>query len=222
MKAQVIVSTGIYYALALTAGGLAAGWLAGPWFGTPLYLAAAFCLWFFRDPDREIPSGPVAVSPADGKVMAVKPEGPATSRISIFLNVFDVHVNRAPVGGKICSVKYQKGLFLVASRERCSEENEQNVVTVETDDGVLVTFKQIAGLIARRIVFTKHSGDVVAKGERIGLMKFGSRMDVLLGPEWEVLVRRGQRVAGGSSVIARRREAAAVTPGAAEAAIHGT
>jgi phosphatidylserine decarboxylase len=218
----VIVSTGIYYALALTAAGLAAGWLAGPWFGLPLYLAAAFCLWFFRDPDRAIPPGAVAVAPADGKVMAVKPEGPETSRISIFLNVFDVHVNRTPVGGVIRSVQYQKGRFLVASRERCSAENEQNVVTVETEDGLRVTFKQIAGLIARRIVFTKKPGDVVAKGERIGLMKFGSRMDVLFGPEWEIVVRTGQRVAAGTSVIARRRELEALLSGAAEAEVHGT
>jgi phosphatidylserine decarboxylase len=218
----VIVPTGIYYALALTAAGLAAGWLAGPWFGLPWYLVAAFCLWFFRDPDREIPSGPVAVAPADGRVMAVKPEGPETSRISIFLNVFDVHVNRTPVGGVIRGVKYRKGRFLVASQERCSEENEQNVVTVETEDGLLVTFKQIAGLIARRIVFTKKPGDVVAKGERIGLMKFGSRMDVLFGPEWEIVVRTGQRVAAGTSVIARRRELEALLAGAAEAEIHGT
>jgi phosphatidylserine decarboxylase len=169
-----------------------------------------------------IPSGEVAVAPADGKVMAVKPEGSETSRISIFLNVFDVHVNRTPVGGVIRSVKYQKGRFLVASQERCSAENEQNVVTVETEDGLRVTFKQIAGLIARRIVFTKQPGDVVAKGERIGLMKFGSRMDVLFGPEWEIVVRTGQRVAAGTSVIARRRELEALLAGAAEAEVHGT
>lgn len=217
-----IVSTGIYYAAALAAAGLLTGWVAGEWFGLPLYLAAAFCLWFFRDPERTIPPGPVAVAPADGRVMAVKPEGPETSRISIFLNVFDVHVNRTPVGGVIRTVKYQKGRFLAAQQERCSAENEQNVITVETEDGLHVTFKQIAGLIARRIVFTKQPGDVVAKGERIGLMKFGSRMDVLFGPEWEILVQAGQRVAAGSSVIARRRELESLLAGAAEAEAHGT
>ena len=125
------------------------------------------------------------------------------NRISIFLNIFDVHVNRTPIGGAICNVQYQKGKFLVASREECSVQNEQNVVTVQ-GEGTSVMFKQIAGLIARRIVFTKKPGDRVAKGERIGLIKFGSRMDVLFGPEWEIVVRPGMRVAAGSSVIARR------------------
>lgn len=197
-----IVSTGIYYALGLCAAGALVGWLAGPWFAAPMALMALFCLYFFRDPDREIPSGPVAVAPADGKVVAVKPEG-GLNRLSIFLNIFDVHVNRTPIGGAIEKVAYQQGKFLVASREECSRENEQNVVTV-TGDGTTVIFKQIAGLIARRIVFDKKPGDRVAIGERIGLIKFGSRCDVLLGPEWEITVRPGQRVSAGSSVIARR------------------
>src|ERR1035438_1838519 len=197
-----IVSTGIYYALALCAAGALVGWLAGPWFGAPMALLAIFCLYFFRDPDREIPSGPVAVAPADGKVVAVKPEG-GLNRLSIFLNVFDVHVNRTPIGGAIEKVQYQPGKFLVASREECSRDNEQNIVTV-TGDGATVIFKQIAGLIARRIVFDKKPGDHVAIGERIGLIKFGSRCDVLFGPEWEITVRPGQRVLAGSSVIDRK------------------
>jgi len=200
----VIVITGIYYALGLAAAGAIVAWLANPWFSTPLWLLAAFCLYFFRDPDREIPAGPVAVSPADGKVVAIKPEG-ALNRISIFLNVFDVHVNRTPVGGTISKVHYQKGCFKVASKEECSAENEQNVVTVQ-GDGTTVIFKQIAGLIARRIVFDKKVGDKVATGERIGLIKFGSRMDILFGPEWDITVRPGMRVAAGSSIIARRKD----------------
>jgi phosphatidylserine decarboxylase len=199
-----IVSTGIYYALGLCAAGALVFWLVGPWFAAPMALLALFCLYFFRDPEREIPSGPVAVSPADGKVVAVKPED-GLSRLSIFLNVFDVHVNRTPIGGVIETVQYQKGKFLVASREECSRDNEQNIVTV-IGDGTTVIFKQIAGLIARRIVFNKKPGDHVAIGERIGLIKFGSRCDVLFGPEWEITVRPGQHVAGGSSVIARRRD----------------
>ena len=198
-----IVSTGIYYALALCAAAALVVWLAGPLFAIPLVLIALFCLYFFRDPDRVIPTGPVAVSPADGKVVAVKPEG-SLNRLSIFLNVFDVHVNRTPIAGTIDKVQYKEGQFLVASKEACSTDNEQNSVTV-TGDGSTVIFKQIAGLIARRIVFTKHPGDRVALGERIGLIKFGSRMDVLFGPEWEITVRPGQRVAAGSSIIARRR-----------------
>jgi phosphatidylserine decarboxylase len=201
-----IVRTGIYYAAALSATGALVGWLLGAFFAAPLFILAAFCLYFFRDPDREIPSGPVAVSPADGKVVAVKPETPTLNRISIFLNVFDVHVNRTPIGGVIGKVQYQKGCFKVASKEECSTVNEQNVVTVQ-DEGTSVIFKQIAGLIARRIVFDKKPGDRVATGERIGLIKFGSRMDVLLGPEWEIVVSPGQRVSAGSSIIARRRGA---------------
>jgi phosphatidylserine decarboxylase len=178
-------------------------WLADPWFAIPLVLLALFCLNFFRDPDREVPTGPVAVAPADGKVLAVAPQPPSWTRVTIFLNVFDVHVNRTPIGGRIEKVEYKTGRFLVASKEACSTDNEQNVVTVR-GDGVTVIFKQIAGLIARRIIFTKHPGDTVAAGERIGLMRFGSRMDVLFGPEWEITVRPGQRVTAGSTVIARR------------------
>ena len=200
-----IVIDGIYYAAALAGGGALVTWLAGPWYATPLWLLAAFCLYFFRDPERAVPGGPVAVSPADGKVVAVKPETPALNRVSIFLNIFDVHVNRAPISGAVSKVEYRKGAFHVASREECSVENEQNVVTV-AGDGTTVVFKQIAGLIARRIVFDKKPGDQVAVGERVGLIKFGSRVDVLLGSEWENVVLPGVRVSAGSSVIARRRD----------------
>ena len=209
MKIQVgefpilIVRDGIHYALALAGGGALVWYLASPWFAWPLFVLAAFCLYFFRDPDRAVPPGPVAVSPADGKVVAVKPEGDAGQRLSIFLNIFDVHVNRAPIAGVITDVKYQPGKFLVASREECSLQNEQNVVTVKGED-TCVVFKQIAGLIARRVVFYKKAGDRVAAGDRVGLIKFGSRMDVHFGPEWEITVRPGMRVSAGSSVIARR------------------
>jgi phosphatidylserine decarboxylase len=199
----VIVKDGIYYAGALVGAGVLVAWLVGGWFAAPLGILALFCLYFFRDPERAIPSGPVAVSPADGKIVAVKPEGNSLCRISIFLNIFDVHVNRTPIGGTISAVKYQQGSFKVASREECSTVNEQNIVTVR-GDGSTVIFKQIAGLIARRIVFNKKVGDLVATGERIGLIKFGSRVDVLLGPEWQITVEPGMRVSAGSSVIARR------------------
>lgn len=200
-----IVIDGIYYALALGGAGGIVSWLAGPVFGAPLWVLALFCLYFFRDPERAIPEGPLAVAPADGKVVAVKAEIPDVRRISIFLNIFDVHVNRAPVAGTVSKVEYHRGSFHVASREKCSTENEQNIVTVE-GEGSPVVFKQIAGLIARRIVFNKKPGDRVATGERVGLIKFGSRVDVLLGPDWEITVRPGERVSAGSSVIARRRE----------------
>jgi phosphatidylserine decarboxylase len=199
----VIVRDGIYYAVGLGVAAVVVAWLAGGWFSAPLWLLAAFCLYFFRDPDRPIPGGSIAVAPADGKVVAVKPEPAAVNRVSIFLNIFDVHVNRAPIAGIVCNVEYRKGRFLVASREECSSENEQNIITVQ-GDGTSVIFKQIAGLIARRIVCRKKPGDRVSKGERIGLIKFGSRVDVLFGPEWQILVRPGARVQAGSSVIARR------------------
>jgi phosphatidylserine decarboxylase len=199
-----MVADGIYYALAFGAAGGFVMYLTKPVFGLPLFLLAAFCLYFFRDPDREIPSGPVAVSPADGKVVSIVPLSGTETRISIFLNVFDVHVNRTPVAGTVTSVVYQPGQFLVASREEASTVNEQNTITVE-GEGTRVVYKQIAGLIARRVVCWKKPGDKVALGERIGLIKFGSRMDVILGPEWDITIRVGERVAGGSSVIARRR-----------------
>ena len=201
-----MVLDGIYYALGLAAAGAILAYLTNPWWALPLFILAAFCLYFFRDPDRSIPSGPVAVSPADGKVVAVKAEAPG-HRISIFLNIFDVHVNRTPISGVISEVQYHRGQFLVASKENASSENEQNVVTVD-GDGTRVVFKQIAGLIARRIVFRKQKGDKVNIGERVGLIKFGSRVDVLFGPEWEVAVQPGMRVSAGSSIIARRKGAA--------------
>lgn len=199
-----MVIDGIYYALGLAAGGAIVSYLAKPIYGIPLFLLAAFCLYFFRDPDREIPSGNVAVSPADGKVVVVRQEGPKQMRISIFLNIFDVHVNRSPIAGKVVDVQYHRGKFLVASKAEASTENEMNTVTVE-GDGSRVVFKQIAGLIARRIVCWKKVGDTIATGERFGLIKFGSRMDIILGPEWEIQVREGQRVSAGSTVLARKK-----------------
>ena len=200
-----MVIDGIYYALALTAGGAVVWYFTQPLFAMPMFLLAAFCLYFFRDPERVIPDGPVAVSPADGKVVGILPGDSVPARISIFLNVFDVHVNRAPIAGDVTSVEYTKGHFLVASRELASSQNERNTLTI-AGEGTKVGFSQIAGLIARRIVCYKKPGDHVAKGERVGLIKFGSRVDVFLGPEWEILVKPGERVAGGSSILARRKQ----------------
>lgn len=201
-----MVKDGIYYALAFSAGGALLWYLINPAFAAPLFLVALFCLYFFRDPDRIIPDGPVAVSPADGKVVGIIGDGAGAecTRISIFLNIFDVHVNRAPIAGRIANVEYTKGQFLVASREVASVQNERNTVTI-AGDATSVRFAQIAGLIARRIVFYKKPGDTVAKGERVGLIKFGSRVDIFLGPEWEIKVRPGQHVLGGSSILAERR-----------------
>ena len=200
-----MVRDGYYYALAsLLAAGLIA-WLAGPpWAAIPLALGA-FCAWFFRDPERQIPSVPGAiVSPGDGRVtdiVKIEVDGRPRTRISIFLSVFDVHVNRSPIAGTIRHVEYRKGQFRNALGRASAESNEQNIVTV--DDGrQTVVFKQIAGLIARRIVFTKRVGDRVACGERVGMIKFGSRVDVIFDPTAAVQVRIGQHVAGGSSILA--------------------
>jgi len=206
-----MIKDGIYYALGLSAAGAVLWYLLSPAYAAPLFLLALFCLYFFRDPERVIPDGPVAVSPADGKVVSIVGDGTGaeSTRISIFLNIFDVHVNRAPIAGRITNVEYTKGQFLVASREVASSQNERNTVTIAgttaPGQSTCVRFAQIAGLIARRIVFYKKPGDTVAIGERVGLIKFGSRVDVFLGPEWEIKVRTGQRVAGGSSILAERR-----------------
>lgn len=198
-----IVPDGIYYSCGLTLAGFAVSYWLTPWAGVPFYILAAFCLYFFRDPERTPPSGDVIIAPADGKVVAVRETGPGETRVSIFLNIFDVHVNRTPIPGKISEVVYQKGKFLVASREAASSENEQNTLVVE-GNGTRVVCRQIAGLIARRIVCYKHAGDSVRPGERIGYIKFGSRVDVLFGPEWRSSIQAGERVVAGRSILATR------------------
>lgn len=200
-----MVIDGIYYALGFTLGGATVWYLSRPAFSLPLFVLAAFCLYFFRDPERVIPEGPVAVSPADGKIVAIRTDSSESTRVSIFLNIFDVHVNRAPISGAIKKVEYSKGRFLVASREVASSQNERNYVLIE-GEGTSLGFSQIAGLIARRIVFYKKPGDQVARGERVGLIKFGSRVDIFLGPEWEIAVKNGEHVAGGSTILARRKQ----------------
>jgi phosphatidylserine decarboxylase len=177
------------------------------WFvGTLALLLTAFVFYFFRDPDRVIPSEPGAVvAPADGRVVVVKEEdyaGRPGKRVSIFLAIWNVHVNRAPAAGVIREMQYRPGKFLAAMLERASVENEQNVFTLDTDAGPMV-FKQIAGLIARRVVSWKKPGDTVARGERIGLVRFGSRVDIWLPSEAEIVVQVGDNVKGGSSTLAR-------------------
>jgi len=205
-----MVVYGYTYAGGLLLGAALVTWLAGWPYALPFYILAAFCLNFFRDPEREVPPGPVAVSPADGKVVWIRPDAGGGNRVSIFLNIFDVHVNRTPIPGKVTCVTYKKGGFLVASKPEASSANERNIITVEGEVAgrrTRVVFSQIAGLIARRIICYKKAGDILAPGERIGLIKFGSRVDVELGPEWDVAVREGQRVVAGSSVIARIKDA---------------
>jgi phosphatidylserine decarboxylase len=200
-----MVKEGYWYGLplALIAGGALA---VGLYAAAVLFLILTlFILNFFRDPDRTPPADPCAiVSPADGRVVEIAQEnlaGRPVRRVSIFMSPVDVHVNRSPVSGRVRDVVYQKGRFGIASSERASAENEQNVFTLESAAGPIVV-RQIAGLLARRIVFWKRVGDELQRGERVGLIKFGSRVDVLLDPAVELRVRIGDRLRAGSSVLA--------------------
>ena len=170
-------------------------------------LLAAFMAFFFRDPERVCPTDDrIVVSPADGRVVRAAPvdssvDGSPT-QISIFLSPMNVPINRSPIAGEIVDVVYKPGAFHIASRDIASIENEQNIVTVRGEN-LTIVFRQIAGVIARRIVLWKKKGDRVALGERVGLMKFSSRMDVILPAEVDVIVHEGERVVGGVSVLGR-------------------
>jgi phosphatidylserine decarboxylase len=200
-----MVKEGYYFGLPLLLLGASAYFAHWIIVAIVLVCLALFVFSFFRDPERAIPSEPGAiVSPGDGRVVVVTDEdyaGLPGKRISIFLAVWNVHVNRAPAAGVITKMEYRPGKFLAAMRERASMENEQNVFTLSTDVGEMV-FKQIAGLIARRVVSWKNPGERVARGERVGLVRFGSRVDVWVPRDAEILVRVGQNVKGGSSVLA--------------------
>jgi phosphatidylserine decarboxylase len=176
----------------------------GGWFFLAL---TGFVAYFFRDPERSIPTTPgLLLAPADGKIVAVSPQGdgaapPSGTVVSIFLSVFDVHVNRAPMAGTVMDIYYQPGKFLPAFRADASLINEQNVVTLQAGStGVIV--KQIAGILARRIVCRVKTGDRLSAGERFGLIRFGSRVDILIPPEFIIHACLGQRIRGGESVIA--------------------
>jgi phosphatidylserine decarboxylase len=201
-----MVRDGYIYGLSLLAVAVLLVWVTKDWaWAVAPVLLAAFFLWFFRDPKRTIPTAPgLIVSPGDGLVTETvtisTPEG-SRQRISIFLNVFNVHVNRSPIAGSLTRVRYQKGKYLNAMNPASADRNEQNAVTVK-GDGCEVTFKQIAGLLARRIVFNLSQGDTVERGQRVGLIKFGSRVDVLLPAEAAIKIKVGDKVKGGSSVLA--------------------
>ncbi|MDE2872207.1 MAG: phosphatidylserine decarboxylase family protein [Gemmatimonadota bacterium] len=168
-----------------------------------------FVAYFFRDPERHIPSDPLlVVSPADGKVMSVGPVpdehfmGETATRVTIFLSIFNVHIQRAPLGGRVAHYDYQPGTFVAAWREEASRENERATLGIETDAGPLLV-RQIAGLVARRIATYPREGDTVARGDRIGLIRFGSRVDLFLPPDWPVTVEPGDKVRGGETPVAR-------------------
>ena len=202
---------GYYYGLPLIliAGGLLGFWLRerSPFLlicAIFFLLLAVLVLNFFRDPERPIPTHAQAIiSPADGRIVQVVREtyeGRPVCRLSIFMSPLDVHVNRAPIAGVLKEVSYRKGAFRVASQEAASVENEQNIFTLEGEQGRIVV-KQIAGILARRIVFWKRPGDSLARGERVGLIKFGSRVDVLMEPEVALRIKAGDHVRAGSSIL---------------------
>jgi phosphatidylserine decarboxylase len=191
-----------------TVAAIAGGWWLWP-AAAVLAVLALYMAYFFRDPERPAPSeGNIIVSPADGKVMVVDrvdPNDPASpTQVSVFLSPIDVHINRSPIAGVIEEVVHKTGRFEIASRKIASEVNEQNVITIASPE-LRIVARQIAGILARRIVCWKKPGDSVALGERIGLMKFSSRMDVVVPAEVEVLCRVGDRVVGGVTIIGRKR-----------------
>jgi phosphatidylserine decarboxylase len=227
-----MVRDGYIYGLSLLAVACLLAWATGSWFwGIPALLLAAFFLWFFRDPQRTIPSGPgLIVSPGDGlvteSITISTPDGPR-QRISIFLSVFDVHVNRSPIAGVLSGVRYQKGQYVNAMNPACADCNEQNIATVH-GEAMEVTFKQIAGLLARRIVFKPQTGDRLDRGQRVGLIKFGSRVDIIFPAEAQPRVKVGNRVKGGETVLAVMPESAlgadtatAATSASAAASLRG-
>jgi len=206
-----MVKEGYWYGLPLVlAGGVVLGFglfWPGKFFlfaAALILIFALFVLNFFRDPDRMIPTGPgIIVSPADGRVVEVREEGEGEHprlRVSIFMSPLNVHVNRSPIAGIIQDVTYRKGSFRMASEPLASVENEQNVFTVGGEANEVVV-KQIAGVLARRIVFWKRPGDRIERGERVGMIKFGSRVDILVSPEVSLCVQVGHRVRAGSSII---------------------
>jgi phosphatidylserine decarboxylase len=201
-----MVKDGIFYAFGLAVAAAILWYLTHSiaLLAVPVLLAMFF-LWFFRDPSRKIPTEPgLVVSPADGLVTAaerVETKAGSRLRLSIFLSVFDVHVNRTPVAGTVTAVEYRKGQFKNAMSQESSVLNEQTMVVVDAG-AYEVSFKMIAGLLARRIVCKVKVGDVLERGQRIGLIKFGSRVDVLLPADAELKVAKGTRVKGGSTILA--------------------
>ena len=198
-----IVKEGIPYIVVPLLLAAAAAVLGFWWVAGFLLLLMLFMAFFFRDPKRVPPSDPdVVVSPADGKVTRISPAGADSTVVSIFLSPLDVHINRSPIPGKIVDVLYSPGKFLMATNEKASLVNEQNALTIQGEK-ITVVCKQIAGILARRIVCWKAEGDSLGLGERFGMIKFSSRTDLLLPKNVRVIVKEGDRVRGGTTVIGR-------------------
>ena len=202
-------STLILLALGLTVGSAFLGWFM---LTTFLFLISLAVIGFFRDPDRKTPAGEaIVVAPADGKVVAIEQVakgrllGRASQQLSIFLSPLDVHVNRSPIHGRVEQSEYQAGKFFAAYRGKASTENEQNAIKIVHPGGTEVTMVQIAGFLARRIVCHVGRGDSLARGQRIGMIMFGSRVDLFLPPDAQLQVQRGERVRGGETIVATMR-----------------
>lgn len=184
-------------------------WVGGTAWALPFWLLALFVLQFFRDPARDVPEAADAVlAPADGRVIAVEKTtdpyaGREALKISVFMNVFNVHSNRAPIDGRIERIEYFPGKFLSADLDKASESNERNALQIRRDDGALVTCVQVAGLVARRILCYVHEGDSLARGQRFGFIRFGSRVDLYLPADAEALASIGEKVSASSSLLAR-------------------
>jgi len=197
-----IVKDAFRFLIPLLTATIASLWLNWIVAAVLLLLLTVFVAFFFRNPNRVIPPDPKAiVSPADGRVVKIEHVGNVT-KMSIFLSIFNVHVNRSPIGGRIDAIEYKPGKFRAAFDHAASVENERNVIMV-SDGELKIVFTQIAGLVARRIVCWKRAGDIVKKGELIGLIRFGSRVDILFPSMAEVTITKGARVRGGSTVIGR-------------------
>jgi len=186
--------------------------LAGLWIALPFWIVALLVLQFFRDPPRAIPDLPGAiVSPAHGRVVAIQPSvdpfsGEPSTRVSIFMNIFSVHSNRIPIDGEILDRQYHQGQFLNAELEKASSQNERCAIRIKSNDGSVVSCVQIAGLVARRILTYVQVGDKVSRGERYGFIRFGSRVDVYLPPDSEIVAKAGKWVLSGTDIIARLRK----------------
>ena len=186
--------------------------LAGLWIALPFWIVALLVLQFFRDPPRAIPDLPGAiVSPAHGRVVAIQPSvdpfsGEPSTRVSIFMNIFSVHSNRIPIDGEILDRQYHQGQFLNAELEKASSQNERCAIRIKSNDGSVVSCVQIAGLVARRILTYAQVGDKVSRGERYGFIRFGSRVDVYLPPDSEIVAKAGKWVLSGTDIIARLRK----------------
>ncbi len=208
----VIAREGWPFLAIAVAAALAVHWFAGTWWALPLWIVALFVLQFFRDPPREVPDDPLAVvSPADGRIVAIgKARDPWLERdalkISVFMNVFNVHSNRAPVDGTVKQRWYHAGSFVNAALDKASTENERNALWLRSRGGADVTCVQIAGLIARRILCYVDAGAELRRGQRYGFIRFGSRVDLYLPPDAEPRAALGDKVQAASSVLATLKQ----------------